>query len=77
MAGGLTDLADLQGVVGFRQIDGQRMAAAFDMAAVRSGTGTDPQVYGDDIIVIERSGSRSALREFLMSLPAIGFFMAL
>lgn len=77
LAGGLTDLADLQGVVLFRTINGKRMAAAFDMRGIRSGRDPDPQVYGDDIIVVEQSGSKSAMREFLKTLPALGFFMGL
>lgn len=77
MAEGLDEFADLQGVVLFRQVNGQRMAAAFDLAAVRNGTSPDPQIYGDDIIVIERSGSKSTLREFLRTVPAFALFLAL
>lgn len=77
MAQGLHDLADPQGIVVFRQIDGQRNAAAFDIAAVRRGAAPDPSIYGDDIIVVERSGSRSALREFLRSVPAFALFLAI
>lgn len=77
MAEGLEELADPQGVVVFRQIEGKRMAAAFDMEKVRKGNAPDPQIYGDDIIVIERSGSRSAIREFLRTIPALGLFLAL
>lgn len=77
MAGGMDDLADPRGVVVFRQIDGQRMAAAFDMRAVRRGEMTDPQIFGDDIIVVERSGSRTVVREFLNRLTAFAMFLAL
>jgi len=77
MAEGLDPLADLGGVVLFRQVNGQRMAAAFDMRQVRSGKSIDPQVYGDDIIVVEQSGSKTALRRFLEAIPALGLFMAL
>ena len=73
-AGGLTDLADLDGVVIFRQIDGKRMGAVFDLAQVRNGTSPDPQVYGDDIVVVEQSGSKSAFRQFIQSIPVIGLF---
>ena len=76
-AGGVDEkLADLQGVVVFRQIEGKRMGAVFDLAKVRAGTMQDPQIYGDDIIVVEQSGSRSAVRRFLENLPVLGFFMA-
>lgn len=77
MGEGTDEFADLEGVVLFRNINGQRMAAAYDLAQVRRGELEDPQIYGDDIIVIERSGSRSALREFIRSAPLLGLFLAL
>lgn len=77
MAEGLDEFADLEGVVVFRQVEGERMAAAFDMAAVRRGEMPDPQIYGDDVIVVERSGSKSAFRDFLRAVPALGLFFAL
>ncbi|MFZ7095376.1 polysaccharide biosynthesis/export family protein [Luteimonas dalianensis] len=77
MAGGTDEFADLNGVVLFRSIDGQRMAAAYDLQMIRRGELSDPQIYGDDIVVIERSGSKSAFREFLRSVPALGLFLAL
>ncbi len=77
MAEGLDEFADLEGIVLFRHVNGERMAAAFDMAAVRRGAMPDPQIYGDDVIVIERSGSKSAFREFLRTVPALGLFLAL
>jgi len=77
MAGGTDEFADLEGVVLFRNVEGKRMAAAYDLQLVRRGELEDPQVYGDDIIVIERSGSKSAFREFLRTVPALGLFLAL
>jgi polysaccharide export outer membrane protein len=74
MAEGLDDLADIGGVVVFRQVDGKRMGAVFDLAKVRTGQAPDPQVYGDDVIVVEQSGSKSAFRRFIQSVPAIGLF---
>lgn len=76
-AEGLTDLADLGGVVLFREVNGKRMAAGFDMRSIRNGQTPDPQIYGDDVIVIEKSGSKSVLRQFLQAVPAFGLFMAL
>jgi polysaccharide export outer membrane protein len=68
------DRADLKGVLIFRQIDGKRAGAVFDLAQVRTGVMPDPQVYGDDVIVVEQSGSKSAFRRFIQSVPAIGLF---
>lgn len=73
-AKGLDPLADLGGIVLFRQVDGKRMAAAYDIRDLRSGKVQDPQLYGDDIVVIEQSGSKTALRRFIESVPAIGLF---
>lgn len=77
MAGGTDEFADLEGVVLFRHVDGKRMAAAYNLSLVRRGELADPQVFGDDVIVIERSGSKSAFREFIRSVPALGLFLAL
>ena len=77
VAGGLDPLADLNGVVLFRQVDGKKMAAAYNMRDLRSGRIADPQLYGDDIIVVEQSGSKTALRRFLEAIPALGLFMVL
>ena len=75
MAQGVDDkVADLGGVVLFRQVDGKRMGAVFDLAQVRAGTMADPQIYGDDIIVVEQSGSKTAFRRFIESVPVIGIF---
>lgn len=77
VAGGLEPLADLNGIVLFRKVDGKKMAAGYNMRDLRSGRTEDPQLYGDDIIVVEQSGSKSALRQFLQAIPAFGIFMAL
>jgi polysaccharide export outer membrane protein len=74
LAQGLDDLADLHNVIVFRTIDGKRMGAVYDIAQVRAGNLEDPEIYGDDIVVVEKSGSRSAYREFLRSIPALGIF---
>ena len=77
IAGGLDPLADLGGIVLFRNVDGKKMAAGYNMRELRSGRIEDPQLYGDDIIVVEQSGSKTAMRRVLESLPILGIFMAL
>src|SRR5690606_3687063 len=72
MAQGVSELADLSGVIVFRQIDGKRAGAVFDLAQVRAGTMPDPEIYGDDIIVVQPSRSQSAFRRFIQSVPAVG-----
>lgn len=75
LAEGVDDkIADLQGIVVMRQVGGKRQAAVFDLRQVRRGNVEDPQLYGDDIVVVEQSGSKSAFRRFIESVPAIGVF---
>ena len=75
LAEGVDDkIADLGGIVLMRQVDGKRMAAVYDLRQVRKGNIDDPLLYGDDIVVVETSGSKSAFRRFIETMPAIGVF---
>lgn len=60
MSGGLTDMADPSKIIIFRVIDGQRMVALFDLVDIRSGLAEDPQIYGDDVVVVDDSQARAA-----------------
>lgn len=71
---GLDPLANEHGVVVFRRIDGRRMAAVFDMRAIRQGSAVDPPVYGGDIIMVDQSGPKTALRRFIEAIPAFALF---
>ena len=62
LAQGLDPLADPQGIVIFRMVDGKKMAALFDIQRIRHGEMTDPLIYGDDIVVVDRSGGRAFLK---------------
>ena len=74
VAGGVSALADLNGVVVFRQVDGRRAAAVYSLRDLRSGAIEDLQLYGDDMIVVEQSGSKTAFRRVIESIPVIGIF---
>jgi polysaccharide export outer membrane protein len=74
MAEGPTRVADLTKVAVFRSIDGRRSVALFDLAAIRQGRASDPQVLGDDVIVVDTSRLNSALREALAAVPAFAAF---
>lgn len=74
LAGGIKDNADLRGVVIMRQVDGRRMVAAFDLRQLRSGAMEDPEVFGGDTVVVETSGSKTLLNNFIRLMPALGVF---
>lgn len=74
MAKGTADGANPRRVVIFRQINGQRMAAAFDLVNIRRGESPDPAVYANDIIVVDGSALSKAFKTTIQSLPFLSFF---
>jgi polysaccharide export outer membrane protein len=74
MAEGPTGIADLTRVAVSRNIAGQRSIAVFDLSAIRQGRSPDPEVYGDDIIVVDTSRLNSALRTVVGVMPALSIF---
>ena len=73
-AGGATTYADLKRVVIFRQIDGRKAAATYNLKKIRSGLHTDPILYGNDVILVENSGTKRSRDEILKSLPLFVLF---
>ena len=71
---GTTQDANPSRVVVFRTIDGQRMAAAFDLQAIRRAEAPDPVIYGNDIIVVDGSRGRILFRDIVSTLPVLGIF---
>jgi polysaccharide biosynthesis/export protein len=65
MAKGETDVAALNDVVVFRNVNGQRSGAVFDIAQIRSGQAPDPQIRSNDMIIVGLSGSRRNWRDIL------------
>ena len=53
------------------------MAALFNIREIRAGQADDPQIYGDDIVVVERSGVRSAYKTLVDGLRGLIGFSAL
>jgi polysaccharide export outer membrane protein len=74
MAKGPTENANPRRVAVFRQRSGQRVAAAFDLTAIRRGEAEDPKVYAGDIVVVDGSQIKQIQREVLQTLPILGIF---
>ncbi len=73
-AGGTNANSNLRRVVIFRTINGQRMVAAFDLAAIREAQADDPEIFAQDIIIVDGNQTREYMRDFLLTLPVIGLF---
>ena len=75
-AEGFSELAD-QTVVIFRQTNGQRTAAKFDIGEIRSGNSTDPVLQSGDTIVAPNSASKETFQTILKALPLAAVFALL
>ena len=69
-----TNTAKLDEVIVFRTIEGQRMAARFDLKEIRGGVSPDPVILDGDIIVIGHSGGRQFWQDFLKMAPILNVF---
>lgn len=74
MARGPTRTAELSRVAVFRNIDGQRQVALFDLRAIRRGQAEDPQILGDDVVVVDSSVMSSTIANVLGALPSLAIF---
>lgn len=73
-AKGLDDLADTSNVIIFRQMQGRRAAARFDVSMIRAGRLKDPKIVSGDVIVVDQSGVKTALKEVGRALPLLAVF---
>lgn len=74
ISGGVTEFAKLNDVVVFRTIDNKKMAALFSLKSIRGGRTSDPEVFGNDIIVVGDSSAKRLLRDVAQASPVVGVF---
>lgn len=68
LAGGQGSLGDLTNVKVFRmQADGKQETLTFDVEKIRVGEAEDPRIVNDDLIVVNRSKTRAAIRDSVFS----------
>lgn len=74
MARGTDETSNPRRIAIFRQVQGKRMAAAFDLISIRRGEAEDPKVYSGDIIIVDGSNIKQIQREILQALPLLSIF---
>lgn len=74
MARGTKDDADPHKVVVFRKVNGQRLAAAFDLRAIRRAEAPDPTIYPNDVVVVEDSRSQKLFENVTRAVSVLGIF---
>lgn len=70
-AGGAAEFAKLSDVVIFRNAEGRRYAALYNLAAVRRGVYPDPQLYAGDVVVVGDNTARRVFRDILTATPLL------
>ncbi len=74
-AKGADQSADIDKVIVFRTVNGQKMAAMFNLRDIRSGRYPDPEIYGNDIVVVGESAARRFFQDAAMSFPLLARFV--
>lgn len=74
-AQGADQVANLNNVVIFRTVNSQKTAALFSLKDIRAGRLEDPQIYGNDIVVVGESAARRLFRDFGNMFPVLGAFV--
>lgn len=74
LAGGTTEDANTHRIAIFRTVNGQRQAAAFDLAAIRHGQSVDPEVYAGDIVIVDGSSVKQSFKRVMQSFPILSIF---
>jgi len=70
-AQGLGEFARQSHVVIFRTVNGQRLAALYNLRAIRLGMYDDPEVYANDVIVVGDDQARRIFRDALQIVPLL------
>jgi polysaccharide export outer membrane protein len=65
IAGGGAAMSDLEQVLLFRFENGQRTMVKYDVVKIRKGELPDPILLNDDLVVVNRSAARAALKDSL------------
>ncbi|MFI4975589.1 MAG: polysaccharide biosynthesis/export family protein [Caulobacterales bacterium] len=74
MAKGVSSNGDLHHVAIIRSVDGAPKAAVFDVEAIQRGKAKNPEVLGNDIIVVDDSGAKLFWHGLIKTLPALIVF---
>lgn len=76
LAKGVSNVADRRNIIVFRTVGGERVFARFDLVQIQQGKLKDPDIYGGDIIIVDRSGARVLLRTLVELTPFVGVWRA-
>lgn len=71
VAKGTAEFAKLDDVVIFRTVNGQKMAALYNLKSIRRGLYNDPEVFANDVVVVGDSQARRLFKDALQVAPTL------
>lgn len=71
VAKGTAEFAKLDDVVIFRTVNGQKMAALYNLKSIRRGIYNDPEVFANDVVVVGDSQARRLFKDALQVAPTL------
>lgn len=66
-----TTRANEKKIVIFRDVNGKKTTLTYNLAAIRDGKAPDPEVYGNDIVVVFSSTMRATFHDLIQASPLI------
>lgn len=76
LAQGLDEVGNEHNVIVFRTVAGQRLFARFDVQAIRNGTHPDPEIMGEDVIVVDDAAGKVFLQYLIKLAPFVAVWRA-
>lgn len=70
-AQGVTEFAATNYVVVFRRVNNQNLAALYDLRAIRQAIYEDPEVYANDVVLVNESRGRRVFHNVIQSSPLL------
>ena len=71
VAKGTSEFAKLDDVVVFRTVNGQKMAALYNLKSIRRGYYNDPEIFANDVVVVGDSQARRLFKDALQVAPTL------
>ena len=68
-------LANVKKVGLFRTVNGARRHAMYDLTQIRRGKAEDPQIYANDIVVVDTSSGKSFFQTFQGGFGVLGLLL--
>lgn len=71
LAKGSNEFANLRSVVVFRTVKGQKLAALYDVKAIRQGLIGDPEIFANDLVVVGDSQAKRLFKDLATIIPLV------